>query len=358
MQALILAAGRGSRLRELTDDRPKCLVPLAGKPLLRWQYDVLRAAGARQVLVVRGYLAERLVPEAAGLPPGAFATVDNPRWAQCNMLASLLCAGPWLDATFAGGETEVVDTLFLEMWAKAREVHDVSGGAFDVTVAPLVNAWGFGTEGKQMPEPGEVDSLLSIVGMDKVVQEGDRLVKTVPGVQIDASSIAKGLGVDLVAEFFDRHGVANYMIEIGGEIRVRGKSAKDRPWRIGIDKPVDDSTALSRQLQTILELTGGSLATSGNYRRYYVVDGKKYAHTIDPKTGRPVQRDIVGASVYAPTCMEADAYATAFMVLGMEEARRVVRELPAVEACLIYVTPEGKMDVWMSEGIRKLVLEE
>lgn len=256
------------------------------------------------------------------------------------------------------GETEVVDTLFLEMWAKAREVHDVSGGAFDVTVAPLVNAWGFGTEGKQMPEPSEVDSLLSIVGMDKVVQEGDRLVKTVPGVQIDASSIAKGLGVDLVAEFFDRHGVANYMIEIGGEIRVRGKSAKDRPWRIGIDKPVDDSTALSRQLQTILELTGGSLATSGNYRRYYVVDGKKYAHTIDPKTGRPVQRDIVGASVYAPTCMEADAYATAFMVLGMEEARRVVRELPAVEACLIYVTPEGKMDVWMSEGIRKLVLEE
>lgn len=108
MQALILAAGRGSRLRELTDDRPKCLVPLAGKPLLRWQYDALRAAGARQVLVVRGYLAERLVPEAAGLPSGAFATVDNPRWAQCNMLASLLCAGPWLDATFAGGETEVV----------------------------------------------------------------------------------------------------------------------------------------------------------------------------------------------------------------------------------------------------------
>ena len=102
MQALILAAGRGSRLRELTDDRPKCLVPLAGKPLLRWQYDALRAAGARQVLVVRGYLAERLVPEAAGLPSGAFATVDNPRWAQCNMLASLLCAGPWLDAAFAG----------------------------------------------------------------------------------------------------------------------------------------------------------------------------------------------------------------------------------------------------------------
>lgn len=108
MKALILAAGRGSRLRELTDDRPKCLVSLAGKPLLRWQYDALCAAGAKEVLVVRGYLAERLVPEAAGLPSGAFATVDNPRWAHCNMLASLLCAAPWLDAAFDGGETEVV----------------------------------------------------------------------------------------------------------------------------------------------------------------------------------------------------------------------------------------------------------
>lgn len=108
MQALILAAGRGSRLRELTDDRPKCLVSLAGKPLLRWQYEALRAAGARQVMVVRGYLAQRLVPEAAGLPPGAFATTDNPRWAQGNMLRSLLCAGPWLEAAFADGETEAV----------------------------------------------------------------------------------------------------------------------------------------------------------------------------------------------------------------------------------------------------------
>lgn len=256
------------------------------------------------------------------------------------------------------GETEEVDSLFLRMWAKALEVYVVSDGAFDVTVAPLVNAWGFGTEGKQMPSQREVDSLLAMVGMDKVMWERFKLEKTVPGMQIDASSIAKGLGVDLVAEFFDRNGVANYMIEIGGEVRVKGMSGKDRPWRIGIDKPIDDSTAAQRQLQTILELTGGSLATSGNYRRYYMVDGKKYAHTIDPQTGLPVQRDVVSASVYAPTCMEADAYATAFMVMGLEKAKRVVRELPAVEACLIYTNAEGKLEVWMSEGIRKLVLEE
>ena len=256
------------------------------------------------------------------------------------------------------GETEEVDSLFLKMWAKAVDVHAESGGAFDVTVAPLVNAWGFGTEGKQMPTREEVDSLLAVVGMDKVTREGDKLRKAVPGVQMDASSIAKGLGVDLVAEFFDRRGVENYMIEIGGEVRVRGVSGKNRPWRIGIDKPVDDSTAVRRQLQTILELTDGALATSGNYRRYYVVDGKKYAHTIDPKTGLPVQRDIVGASVYAPTCMEADAYATAFMVLGMEKSRRIVEKLPSVEACLIYLNADGKMEVWMSDGIRELVLEE
>ena len=128
MKALILAAGRGSRLRELTDDRPKCLVSLAGKPLLRWQYDALCAAGAKEVLVVRGYLAERLVPEAAGLPSGAFATVDNPRWAHCNMLASLLCAAPWLDAAFGGGETEVV-VSYADIVYPAEHVRALCAGA-------------------------------------------------------------------------------------------------------------------------------------------------------------------------------------------------------------------------------------
>lgn len=254
-------------------------------------------------------------------------------------------------------ETDTVDSLVLKLWTKAWEVYTLTDGAFDITVAPLVNAWGFGLEGKQQPTSRELDSLRALVGMSKVTLKGNRLIKSLEGIQIDASSIAKGLGVDLVAEFFDTHGINNYMIEIGGEIRLKGESNKGRPWHIGIDKPIEDSTAMNRELQAVLEMTEGALATSGNYRRYYIVDGKKYAHTINPKTGYPVQRDIIGASVYAPTCMEADAYATSFMVLGFVEAKKLVQSLPGLEACLIYLDDQGKENVWMSDGIKKRVLK-
>lgn len=254
-------------------------------------------------------------------------------------------------------ETDTVDSLVLKLWTKAWEVYTLTDGAFDITVAPLVNAWGFGLEGKQQPTSRELDSLRALVGMSKVTLKDNRLIKSLEGIQIDASSIAKGLGVDLVAEFFDSHGINNYMIEIGGEIRLKGESNKGRPWHIGIDKPIEDSTAMNRELQAVLEMTEGALATSGNYRRYYIVDGKKYAHTINPKTGYPVQRDIIGASVYAPTCMEADAYATSFMVLGFVEAKKLVQSLPGLEACLIYLDDQGKENVWMSDGIKKRVLK-
>lgn len=254
-------------------------------------------------------------------------------------------------------ETDAVDSLVLKLWTKAWEVYTLTDGAFDITVAPLVNAWGFGLEGKQQPTSRELDSLRALVGMSKVTLKDNRLIKSLEGIQIDASSIAKGLGVDLVAEFFDSHGINNYMIEIGGEIRLKGESNKGRPWHIGIDKPIEDSTAMNRELQAVLEMTEGALATSGNYRRYYIVDGKKYAHTINPKTGYPVQRDIIGASVYAPTCMEADAYATSFMVLGFVEAKKLVQSLPGLEACLIYLDDQGKENVWMSDGIKKRVLK-
>lgn len=254
-------------------------------------------------------------------------------------------------------ETDTVDSLVLKLWTKAWGVYTLTDGAFDITVAPLVNAWGFGLEGKQQPTSRELDSLRALVGMSKVTLKDNRLIKSLEGIQIDASSIAKGLGVDLVAEFFDSHGINNYMIEIGGEIRLKGESNKGRPWHIGIDKPIEDSTAMNRELQAVLEMTEGALATSGNYRRYYIVDGKKYAHTINPKTGYPVQRDIIGASVYAPTCMEADAYATSFMVLGFVEAKKLVQSLPGLEACLIYLDDQGKENVWMSDGIKKRVLK-
>ena len=256
------------------------------------------------------------------------------------------------------GETDQVDSLFVRMFTKAGEVYEVTGGAFDITVAPLVNAWGFGFKNEKLPSSEKVDSLLQYVGMDKVKIEGEKLVKAVEGIQMDASSIAKGLGVDLVADFFESKEIYDYMVEIGGEVRVKGQSDKSRPWHIGIDKPIDDETASRRELQFVLEMGEGALATSGNYRRFYVVDGKKYSHTINPKTGYPVQQDILGASVYAPTCMEADAYATAFMVLGTERAKEIVEANPRVEACFIYQNEQGEREVWVSEKMKTLILEE
>lgn len=254
------------------------------------------------------------------------------------------------------GESDTTDILFRKMFDKAIQVNRVTDGAFDITVAPLVNAWGFGYEKEVFPDSARIDSLLLRVGMDKLTLEDNRIQKAFPGVEMDASSIAKGLGVDLVAEYFDRRGINNYMVEIGGEVRVKGESAKNRSWRIGIDRPEDDVTGESQQLQLVVGLTSGTLATSGNYRNFYIHKGKKYVHTINPKTGYPIQTDILSASVYAPTCMEADAYATAFMVLGLKKAQQVIQKHSELEGCFIY-QEQGALKTWMSDGMKKMIIE-
>lgn len=252
------------------------------------------------------------------------------------------------------GESDSTDVLFREMFLKAEQVNRETLGAFDITVAPLVNAWGFGFKTDSFPSAGKIDSILQLVGMDKLVLKGDRLIKQVEGAEIDASSIAKGLGSDLVADYLDREGVTDYMVEIGGEIRAKGMSTKGKPWRIGIDKPIDDATGAMREIEMVVELTSGALATSGNYRNFYIRDGKKYAHTIDPRTGYPVQQDILSASVFTDRCMKADAYATAFMVLGLEAAKEIVVNNPALEACFIY-EQDGTRKTWTSPGFERLI---
>lgn len=247
------------------------------------------------------------------------------------------------------------DSLFRRMFQMASQVYRCTEGRYDITVAPLVNAWGFGVGERKLPEPSQIDSLLVLVGMDKLELDGDKLSKREPGMQLDASSIAKGLGVDLVAEYLEEKGVTDYMVEIGGEVRVKGMSGKGRPWRIGIDRPEDDVTGQTRQLQMVAELSSGALATSGNYRNYYVHQGKKYAHTINPVTGYPVQTEVLSASVYAPTCMEADAYATGLMVVGLEKAKEIIRNHPDLEGCLIYES-DGIPEIWMSDGLKERIV--
>lgn len=232
------------------------------------------------------------------------------------------------------GKRPTLSDDFLEVYQLAQQVNEESDGAFDITVAPLVNAWGFGFKNQQMPNNHQIDSLRRLVGMEHVILAGAKGSQYVrfqrPRMMLDFSAIAKGYGTDRVARLLMSHDVANFMVEIGGEVYAKGNSEKRLPWRIGVSKPVDDPDNDAQELETVLNVTNQAMATSGNYRNFYYKGGRKYAHTIDPKTGRPVQHSLLSATVLAPTCAEADAYATSFMVMGLDKARQVL-ERPAAE---------------------------
>ncbi|MBO4806688.1 MAG: FAD:protein FMN transferase [Paludibacteraceae bacterium] len=249
--------------------------------------------------------------------------------------------------------TVVVDDFFSSVFSTAVEVSKNTGGAFDMTVAPLVNAWGFGFKKKENVTPQLVDSLLHHVGYEKVKLENGRLIKSDPGIMLDASAIAKGYSCDVVARFLESKGVKNYMVDIGGEVVVKGQNPRGQKWSIGIEKPIDDSTMIHQELKCTIYMNGWAVATSGNYRQFYHQGGKKYSHTINPHTGYPVSHNLLSATVIAPDCKTADAYATAFMVLGLEESLILVNCLPNLEAYFIYENEMGEMSVQYTEGFEK-----
>lgn len=204
----------------------------------------------------------------------------------------------------------------LEVLQHASEISATTGGAFDITVAPLVSAWGFGPPGRppEPPTPEEIERLRSLTGWEKL--QVDRatasVTKSHPELTIDLSAIAKGFGVDSVADALDAEGVENYMVEVGGEVRTRGMNLQGESWRIGIERPVPNDEALD----LIVPLGGMAMATSGDYHNYYEVEGKRISHTIDPRTGSPIIHNVASVSVIAPLCVRADAYATGLLVLG------------------------------------------
>lgn len=249
------------------------------------------------------------------------------------------------------------DSLFLYVFRLAKEVSAATHGAFDITVAPLVNAWGFGFKSGSGVDPASIDSLRRWVGIDKVELAPDGTVrKQDPNIQLDCSAIAKGFGVDCVARLLDRKGVRNYMVDIGGEVVVRGENPQQHPWRIGVNKPIDDSLSVNQDLQTVLSISNVGMATSGNYRNFYYRDGKKYAHTIDPRTGYPVQHNILSSTVIAADCATADAYATSFMVLGLDSAKAVCEQHPELDAYFIYSRPDSTNGIYFTEGMKKYIL--
>lgn len=251
----------------------------------------------------------------------------------------------------------VLDEMFLEVFQKAMAISRETDGAFDITVAPLVNAWGFGFKNGTPPNREQVDSLLQIIGYQKLSLVKGKVVKQNPKMMLDCSAIAKGYGTDVVARLLRNRGVQNFMVEVGGEIVTSGVNAQRVPWKIGVNKPDDDSLSINREIQTILNVTDKAMATSGNYRRFYYKGGKKFAHTIDPKTGYPVQHSILSATVLANDCATADAYATAFMVMGMERAQQVLERHPELMAYLIYDDGKGQNAIWYSPSLRNKIAE-
>lgn len=254
-------------------------------------------------------------------------------------------------------DTVIPDQYFLDMYQMAAYVSELSNGAFDITVAPLVNAWGFGFGKKETTEEPDVNELLSYTGFQKISLNDGRLQKTDPRIMLDASAIAKGQASDVIAHFLEVNGCSNYMVEIGGEVMCRGLNSRGLPWQIGIDKPADDPANLEHELQTIVGISGVGLATSGNYRQFYYKDGKKYAHTINPRTGYPVNHNLLSATVIAPTCMQADAFATAFMVLGVDSSLILCNQVPDMECYLIYADETGNYQVKYTEGFKKYITE-
>lgn len=243
------------------------------------------------------------------------------------------------------GRRQRVDAMLYEVLQKARQVSEATGGAFDITVMPLVNAWGFGFKHGKLPVPDrKVDSLRAFVGYQRLTLTADSvLCKEDARVSIDCGAIAKGYGVDRVARLLRDHGVRNFMVEIGGEVVTKGRNPQTgNPWQIGVSRP-DETQQGGGEVQTVLSLENAALATSGNYHNFYIRDGKKYAHTIDPRTGRPVQHSLLSATVMANDCATADAYATAFMVLGLDSAMQVVRQTKGLKAYFIYADEQGRL---------------
>ena len=252
----------------------------------------------------------------------------------------------------------VLNEHFTHVFNLAQKISSETEGAFDITVAPLVNAWGFGFKHSIDIDSMTIDSLQQIVGYQKIKLENNRIIKQNEQVMLDCSAIAKGYGVDIVAQTLDKRGVKHYMVDIGGEVVVKGKNPRMKTWRIGINKPIEDSLSVNQELQTILEVSNVGMATSGNYRKFYYKNGKRYAHTIDPRLGYPVQHNILSATVLAKDCTTADAYATAFMVMGLEKSKAFCEEHPELNAYFICTGEKDNYEIHYTPGMEKYMIKK
>ena len=244
-------------------------------------------------------------------------------------------------------DSVVTDSLFEAMYHEAYAISQLSNGAFDITVAPLVNAWGFGTkiqEPRTKNQDINLDSIKAYVGYEKIRLNSHHLEKDDERITLDASAIAKGYACDVIADLLRENGCKNLLVDIGGEVVLQGVNDKGNAWRVGITRPTIDATGAEKELQKVIESNNLCMATSGNYLQYYFVDGQRRSHTIDPRTGYPVDHSLLSATVTASSCMRADALATACMVLGEKETLEMI-EKSADAACYLIVAKGDSLHV-------------
>jgi FAD:protein FMN transferase len=279
-----------------------------------------------------------------------FEDIDNSMstWVPTSLISQVNEKGDWVE----------VDEYFLEVLNRSLEIAEESNGDFDPTVGPLVQLWGFWfDEIRGQVTDEQVNNTLNLIGYNKVELDGNR-VRIPENSTIDFNAIAQGYTVDVLAEFLEEKGISSYMVEVGGEIRTRGENLKNETWVIGVDKPQENIDVADR-FQFILKLENAALATSGNYRKFWVDEqtGLKYSHTINPKTGYPAKNNLLSASIIAPTAMDADAYATLCMVIGLEECKNFLESKNELEGYLIYADEGGNWQEHITDGFQSFILE-
>lgn len=253
-------------------------------------------------------------------------------------------------------ENVKLDKYFITCFNKAKEVWKNTDGAFDPTVYPIVNAWGFGPGKKQQIEKQKIDSMMQFVGFDLIEIKGNKIVKKDPRVALDFNAFAQGYSVDVVSDFLISKGINSFVVEIGGEVYAKGKNGDGLDWTVGIEKPIDNKLD-ANPIKAIAILDNLAVATSGNYRRFVVEDGIKYAHHIDPKTGFPTKNNLLSASVFSIDCISADANATGILVMGLEKAKLFLASHTELQAYLIYSDESGKYQVFVTPGLMNIIKE-
>jgi FAD:protein FMN transferase len=248
-------------------------------------------------------------------------------------------------------ETNVADDYFLNVLKRSLEIAVETNGVFDPTVSPLVNAWGFGFAEKENMTPAKIDSLRAVTGYQRVSIQGNKVIKEIPEIQFDFNAIAKGYASDLGGQLLAEKGIKTYMVELGGDLIAVGLKPDGSPWRIGLEKPAKDKDQ-PQDWDFLVEMRDKAVATSGNYRKYYEEGGQRFSHTIDPATGYPVSHNLLSASVFAADCITADAFATAFMVMGLEKTREFISTRSELQVFLIYDIGSGEYGTFTSEGLK------